>query len=325
MGESVNKKNLLFIGVGFQQYNDYLVDYLAKRFNLHHYGTGEFKKENKLFMAWAKYYPNIMRDNYRKQLKEYILKTQSCRYDYILVLKGAYITEEHLELLKAFHPKAKYVLYLWDSIERMDNGEVLMHHFKSIASFDSEDCKKYGFKLRPLFYIESEKSNDYSYDVSFIGSNHSDRIKLTLDLKAFCIANNISYKFVIPVGGKIYYKAKFLPNYYLYGNTDIIRAKSITYREYLSITKASKVVIDIPSPLQSGLSIRTIEALALGCRIITTNSYIMKYENIPQDTYFIWNRQYDQALLDFIHSPKKGTRIDTYYAIESFINDLLNE
>ena len=325
MGKSVNKKNLLFIGVGFQQYNDYLVDYLSKEYNLWHYGTGEFKAEHSIFMLWARYFPSEIRKTYRECLLRYIEKTKDCNFDYILVLKGTHMTDEHLELLKQYHPDSKYVLYLWDSLERMDNGDVLMRHFKSIASFDSEDCKKYGFKLRPLFYIESGLSNDYSYDVSFIGNNHSDRIKLTLELKAFCKENKLSYKFVIPVGGKTYFKAKCQNNYYLYGNTDIIRAKSISYREYLAITKASKVVIDIPSPLQSGLSIRTIEALAMGSRVITTNTHIKEYENIPQDTYFIWNRQYDQALLEFIRSPKKNTIIDKYYAIESFIDDLLKE
>lgn len=325
MGESVNKKNLLFIGVGFQQYNDYFVDYLSKEYNLWHYGTGEFKAEHSIFMLWARYFPSEIRKAYRKCLLRYIEKTKNCNFDCILVLKGTHMTDGHLELLKTYHPDSRFVLYLWDSLKNMDNGDVLRKYFQLIYSFDSEDCKQYGFKLRPLFYIEGGRKHQSIYDVSFVGSNHSDRLKMTQELKSFCKANNISYRFVIPVGGKLYNKAKYKRNHFLHNDVDIIRASSMAYDEYLELTQSSKTVIDIPSPNQSGLSIRTIESLAFGARVITTNYHIAEYDNISKDMYYVWDRQLNQGLLDFIKMPQREYRLDPFYSLEAFIGELLGD
>lgn len=321
----MNKKNLLFIGVGFQQYNDYLVEYLSKAYNLHHYGTGEFKREHGLFMAWAKYFPSEVRKAYRKSLLKYIEKIKDCHFDYILVLKGTYMQDEHLELLKKHHPDSRLVLYMWDSLKNMDNGDVLRKHFKVIYSFDSEDCKKYGFGLRPLFYIQSGQTKKYTYDVSFVGNNHSDRLKMTQELKGFCKANGISYRFIIPVGGKTYNKAKYQKMHFLHNDIDIISAGRMAYDEYLALTQSSKTVIDIPSPNQSGLSIRTIESLAFGARVITTNKHIIEYDSIPKDMYYVWDRQFDKGLLDFIKMPQREYCIDPFFSLESFVGDLLND
>lgn len=316
-------KSMLFIGVGFQQYNNYLVDFLSKKFVLSHYGTGEFKDEHKLFMQWAKYSPTSVCNHYRKALTNFIERTKNKHFDYVLVLKGTYMQEEHIELLQKYHPDAKYVLYFWDSMKRMDNGDILIKYFQNVYSFDSEDCKLYGFRLRPLFYLQTEKPDEIKYDVSFIGNSHSDRLKIIQELKAFCKANSISYRFVLPVGGSTYYKAKYLKKGLLADDADIISCKSIPYIEYLGITRKSKVIIDIPSPDQSGLTIRTIEALATGIKVITTNKHITEYENILKGMYYVWDLALDDRLLDFIKAPRVEFQLDSYYSLNTFFEEIL--
>lgn len=325
MGKSINKESLLFFGVGFHQYNNYLVDYLSRKYELCHYGTGEFKKDHRFFMCWARYFPTIVRDKYRLCLTNYIKLTQDRHFDYVLVLKGTYFQDNHIELLKRLHPESKFVLYLWDSLKNMENADVLRRHFKTIFSFDTVDCRRYDFKLRPLFYLDSNKTQCRKFDISFIGNAHSDRLERLQELKSFCKANSISYKFVIPVGGSVYLKAKYCKNHLLHNDIDIIRKDSISYPEYLEITKCSKIVVDIPSPHQSGLSIRTIESLAYGVRVITTNKHITEYDNIPSDMYYVWDYKYDKKLLDFItSSQKREYTIDSYFSIDSFIEELLS-
>ena len=50
------------------------------------------------------------------------------------------------------------------------------------------------------------------------------------------------------------------------------------YDSVLEVMMASKAIIDLPHPDQSGLTIRSIEALGLKKKLITTNVNILKYD-----------------------------------------------
>ena len=50
------------------------------------------------------------------------------------------------------------------------------------------------------------------------------------------------------------------------------------YDSVLEVMTASKAIIDLPHPNQTGLTIRSIEALGLKKKLITTNVDIKKYD-----------------------------------------------
>ena len=86
---------------------------------------------------------------------------------------------------KAF-PNAKFCLHLWDSVRNLKGVDKVFSFFDFITSFDSEDCKKYKLKFRPLFFCDEYRnieSDNKSYDFVFIGTIHSDRYKVIKKLK----------------------------------------------------------------------------------------------------------------------------------------------
>ncbi len=56
---------------------------------------------------------------------------------------------------------------------------------------------------------------------------------------------------------------------------------SVDKKEWQDILSRTKIVIDLSHPLQTGLTMRTFEALASGCHLLTTNT------NIRFEDFFI--------------------------------------
>ena len=73
------------------------------------------------------------------------------------------------------------------------------------------------------------------------------------------------------------------------------------YKEYIDIISSSKVVVDMPYEGQTGLTMRTVESLAMGTRLITTNNSIAQYKDISPNSYLIINNQmHDNDIFSFV-------------------------
>jgi hypothetical protein len=315
------KQKILFIGVGFHEYDKHIIENLKKKYDVWYLLSSGFKNKHPYFYYITKKIPILFPDFNEKNISKFIEKTKDINFDIIFVIKGSGLTDKHLSNLKRYHLKAKYKLYVWDEWEYMSNRDVLEQYFSDIYSFDSEDCKKYGFKLRPLFYINKNRVDDKIYDISFVGNDHSSRFQTILDIKNCCIANCLKYRFVITMTKSSFLKIK--TKYKEEDYRDIAHKGPIPYKEYEDITRKSKTVIDIPRGTQSGLTIRTLEALASGTKVITTNNHICEYENIPKGMYYIWDYTINEALLNFIREPIPTDELNDYFSIDVFLEDIL--
>ena len=321
--DCMNNQRVFFIGVGFHEYDNYIIKHLQKKYEVCYMCSSKFYYMHPYISSLSQKYPRFIPNGNHRFTNEYIEKTRGYDFDIIFVIKGSNLTDKHLETLKRYHPRAKWVLYLWDEWTIMQNRDVLKKHFPNIFSFDSEDCKKYGFKFRPLFYLENNQTQEKVYDISFVGVEHSNRLKMLIEMKKMCLDNKLSYYFVIIIGLFSVVKLFFSNLSCLLNNGDIIKRKGIPYAEFLKVTRLSKVVIDIHQKRQSGLTMRTIEALASGTKVITTNKYIREYSNIPKDMYYVWDTNKCEEILDFIKKPASKYTIDSYFSIEFFLQEIL--
>ena len=319
----MEEKKILFIGVGFHEYDSFIINHLEKSFEVSYLNCSGFRLRHPYLFSLAKVSPGLLSRFNDNTTTAFIEQTKSKNFDVVFIIKGTNLKDHHFTLLRKYHPHAKFVLYLWDAWSLIPNRGVLNRNFATIYSFDSEDCKKYGFVLRPLFFLKADSESEKLYDISFVGNGHSNRLKLMQELKDLCLRNGLKYKFVVNMGIPAYIKSKFLPQKLSEGNEDIISAGSIPYSEYLEIIRKSRVVVDIHYNKQTGLTMRTIEALAAGARVITTNEHISEYSNIPSNMYLIWDKKVDECLVDFIKKPRPEFVLDSYYSIDAFLDELL--
>lgn len=320
----MEKKKILFIGVGFHEYDNHIIDHLKIKYEVWYLWSSEFVQKHPYIHYMSSKLPRIIPNCSSNSITRYIENTKDCNFDIIFVIKGSNLREEHLILLKEYHPHAVYKLYLWDEWRIMKNGEMLKRYFPTIYSFDSEDCKKYGFILRPLFYLDNSKIENKKYDISFIGGEHSGRLETIMRIKKSCIENGLSFYFLISTRFNFIIKLIF-KSFHLYRRCNgMLKRGGIPYNEFLKITRNSKTVLDIHYYRQSGITMRTLEALATGAKVITTNEHIREYKNIPSNMYYIWNMKEVDEIVRFIKEPADVFKIDDYYSVDTFINDILN-
>ena len=234
------------------------------------------------------------------------IREKAINIDKIFVVKGEHLTGEHIDYIKKHNKIKKTVLYLWDKWSMHDNLYDIKPHFDDIYSFDTKDCEEQGVKLRPLFFFENQIKigREKTIDVSFVGNDHTGRYELLKRVKHICKENGLSYKFCLLIGKIEYTKFTRFPFWnskYDREDCEMFSENGVSYKEYVDIISSSLVVVDMPYEGQTGLTMRTIEALAMGARLITTNESIAQYEDISPGSYLIVNSNTnDNNIVSFI-------------------------
>lgn len=314
MEKSLNNKNqrLLYIGVGFHNYDELIVKELSARYDVEYINSKEFDQRHRVLYKLGRKWCNPLLEKKCANLIRKRIEEKANGIDRLFVIKGEHLTTELLTFIKESNNIQKSVLYLWDKWTAHDNLEEIVPLFDDIYSFDTKDCAEKGVKLRPLFYFEDKiKQNaNKSIDVSFIGNNHTGRYELLKRVKRICKESGLKYKFCLLIGKIEYLKFKkfpFMRSKYAREDAEMYYESGVSYEEYVDIISKSRFVLDVPYEGQCGLTMRTIESLAMGVRLITTNEYIQLYSDIPEDSYFLLNNDTkDQEILNFIKLPSKS-------------------
>ena len=222
-------------------------------------------------------------------------KEKAFEPDYILFVSPEAVNRESLEILRKTFPRSTFLLYMWDSVKNK-RIEGILDRFDHMYTFDSEDAENYGMVFRPLFFSpdfsRDGAETDYEYDVSFIGTVHSDRARILLAVKNFCDSQGLRYYFYLFIPGKLLYVLRMLTDSSLRKwDKKYIHTDSIGKDEVARISAKTRCIIDINHPAQTGLTMRTIEMLGLGRKIATTNTNIRSYDFYRPENQIIIDRR----------------------------------
>lgn len=267
-------------------------------------------------------------DRYHEKI---INKTKERDYDYIIVIKGESLSSDTIKELLKHHPKAKSIIYHWDSIENNPNGKIINPYFDKVVSFDKKDCEKYNLSFLPLFYYEEYKYVADSlqipkYDMLFIGTMHSDRYKLVTGIAEQIIKKKGKcYLYFFFQGRIMYLRYRVIHPEISNINKLYIHFNTLNKQELLELYKESKIIVDIQHPKQTGLTLRCFEALGAKRKLITTNSDIKNYDFYSPNNILIVDRDNPQIPDEFINSNFTDIPEQIYdkYSISSWIDNLL--
>ena len=248
--------------------------------------------------------------------------------DYIFFVSPEAVTPKALQMLKRRFPKSRFILYMWDSVKNK-HADKIIKYFDKTYSFDTEDCKKYAMKFRPLFFAndfkkEIEREN-YQYDFSFIGTVHSDRARILMDIKNFCDKNDLTYFFYLYVPGKLLLTLRRIFNPSLRKwDKSYIHTEPIAKEKVAHISSETKCIIDINHPDQTGLTMRTIEMLGLQRKICTTNKNIVNYDFYYPEDQIVIDRDLISMDKKMINEKYKPTPKEIYdhYSLSAWVNDI---
>lgn len=250
--------------------------------------------------------------------------TNNKKYQIVLVFVGRFLTETFIQKLKNQQKETKFILYLWDDVKRIQSFNNIKKYFNIIYSFDRYDCEKFGFKFLPLFYSKGYEITKNRKNITLYGafSSHSDRLKIINELSNQ-ISNSYFYIFMYKREYIKYFFLKFIKSF----NKSIhISTKSLSEEQNIKNMQNSKCILDIQYPSQTGLTIRSIEAIGCGNKLLTTNNDIIHYDFYNPKNIYIIDRNNPRVPEKFFENDYENLAENIYqkYSISNFIRTLLS-
>ena len=260
------------------------------------------------------------------------LKKLKKSYHYVFVINGEGLSDKSLTYLKEKYQEAKFILYCWDST---DNKRYLLNHFKfydSVYTFDLSDANKYQLNFQPLFSSANINNKDLieyekrPYDISFVGTVHSDRLNIISTLSKFSkiyALNFFTYCFV--QGISIFFYRKLI--LFISGKSLKLRIKNLSLSAYKELLMQSKAMVEIHHPNQSGLTARALDTILTRTKLISTNMLLTSYDFYEPQNIFIFDRKKFnfEGLVSFLNTPFKplNKKITDRYRLENWLDILL--
>jgi hypothetical protein len=269
-------------------------------------------------------------------------------FDILFTINCNIVCPYLIKRLKGINPRIFAILYLWDSFS-MYSWEKEIKLFNKTYTFDRADSEKYHIEYFPLFYIPSKeiKKEDIRYDISFVGKFSPERLSLIDKLIPQLSGKGIIYKIYLwPAYKKLIHnrllyfflkktnlKGNWICSYILHYEAnemllarEYINEHNLCYEDAQNIHMMSNVVLDLPFDEQTGYSLRLVAALALGRKVITTNSYISQEVFYNSDQIHLLDTKNPVVCVKWIKG-KTHFKPDPYFSrleLSKWLNYILN-
>jgi hypothetical protein len=285
---------ILFIGLSYYAYTRRIIESLRKKgHDVTYYPieTGSLAAKTMKRYAWRRYKKNL--DKYHRKITDDV---SDVGYDEVIFLQPHHFSHENMTRLRHSQPQARFILYNWDSLATHDYAPYLKY-FDSTLTFDRNDAARLGIGYLPLFalpeYFNVRKNVAIKYDLYFVGAVATfSRFNAIMALHRFCQRNKIRLKLHLHCNPPMYFLL-LRKGLYLKG----MSLRSLSPGQIIDVLQESRAVFDFPNHLQSGYTMRLIENLCAGKKIVTSNDYI------KQEAFFCKDRILVVTNLDFASIP----------------------
>lgn len=280
------------------------------------------------------FYQKIIHNYYKEQLRS--LKSKN--YDYILAIRGEYTPIATLKLLKLYYPNSQLILYMWDGLGNISTKgiEKKWPYYDKVYTFDRIDYEANKNKLSflPLYYYEDylpknipePNSDNFTYDLCFVGTGHDDRIRIISNVMQQCKKMGFrcfSYYFIPHYFVFFWYKLcnKNFNSVYL----SDVKFKKMPFEKLYKTYANSKCIMDVESAGQHGLTMRSIEILGLKRKFITTNRDIANYDFYNNNNILILDRKNPVIDKEFFNKPYEYLDQEIYkkYSLKNWILEII--
>jgi len=199
-------------------------------------------------------------------------------FDTVVVIKGEGVSVSVLETLRRKLPAASFNAYLFDSVRNYPQIIEKVRQFDRVLSFDPADCaERPGWIYRPLYAADcywrvDSRGNQSVYS---LGSFHPERARVLSRFIAMAKTAGIASAHDMLFRGWIDRMRSIHAR--LDPHVRIMRVP-IAAEEAARRFGEHSAILDIHHPGQTGLTLRTFEALASGRKLITTNPTVRDHD-----------------------------------------------
>lgn len=295
---NLTDKKVLFIGPSFFGYEDDIKNELvAQGAEVDYFDERPFTSSiGKILIRLGVDF--LIEKAIRTYYENIIGRAKNIKFDYLFVISPETINKEIVDKIKITNPNMKTIIYMWDSVGNKNNSDTLINSFDNCYSFDRNEVIAFPkMQFIPLFFSKHfdikfiEKSVN-KYSIIFIGTVHSDRYKLINKIaKQFERADKPTYTFFYCPSKLLFFMKKLFDKEFSSISLKDISFSSLDKTSIRKLICSSDIVIDIEHPSQSGLTMRTIEALGLNKKLITTNADVKNYDFYSSNNICVVDRE----------------------------------
>ena len=282
--------------------------------------------------AWSKIAIRVMPAIENRRVREYfgkLVKETATDYDFVFIIKLECMPLDLLLELRARNPEAKFVYYSYDSIKNNKNFKQAVRVFDAAYTFDQEDAGVIeGIRLRPLFFLNEYRqlpAVPVKYDLSFVGSAHSDRYRLVKKVSAALPDGGFRTFFFLYMANRwlCLLRRVVMPTFWGAAE-DEFSFTPLGKKDVLGIIAASAAVLDFQHPNQTGLTMRTIEMLGARKKLITTNTSVRKYDFYRPENIAVIDRKNPVIDPSFFDSAYVELPVELYekYSIDGWLREI---
>jgi len=250
-------------------------------------------------------------------------------YDLVFVISGQTLSTKTLQTWRRKLPCACFILYMWDSFANRPRARDNLIHFDHAYTFDRQDAVQYGIGFRPLFFspgFEVPSSTDSRYDISFVGTAHTDRYAVASGVRQALPANARVFFYLYLQAKWVYWVYKLINRAFASAKFSDFRFDPLSKAQVQEIFRDSRIILDIEHPEQTGLTMRTLETLGAQKKLITTNSSIRDYDFYNTDNICIIDRKRPVIPESFLARDYQPISAVTYqtYRLAGWLDELLS-
>ena len=328
----LQSKKILLFSVSFFNYEKIIAERLKEL------GADvDFYDERPSNSIFVKGLIRLKRELYKVQIDKYykriLHEIKNKRYDYFLLIKGEVVPDFFIEELKALNPNIIMIYYNYDSFKNNPNARSILKYFDKKFSFDKKDAIEYKINFRPLFFSnEYEEIRNFQtnsqFESMFIGTAHTDRYLISEKVKSWCDSNNFrSFAYYYSPSKYVFHFKRIFDKTFKKFDIKKISFRSLEHAEIIELYKKSKAVLDINHPFQTGLTMRTFEALGAGRKLITTNAQVMDYPFFDPENILVIDRNNIVLNSAFFQTNFKAISNETLFlmSLDGWIDCLFNK
>lgn len=273
--------------------------------------------DNSFFINIIKRIPYIEKKiRFRKREKiEKIAQNNSI--DTLFVIRGSQLDCNDWRIFFEHTNIPHKLMYQWDSVRNFDYTNVASL-FDKVYTFDKEDSIKYGYCYYPLFFEKVKSEVAPTIDLLFVGIWHSDRIKILNRIYEQAQQKGLSCDFRVYYPWYLYLWLKYVRKKDM--QSPFWRFKKISRKEMDFLYAHTRCVVDINHPLQSGLTMRTMETIGNNKKMITTNGFIKQEKFYSSDSIQIIDRDVTGINFSFLDKETHYEEVDCYELTNWLVN-----
>lgn len=229
-----------------------------------------------------------------------------------IVIYEPLITADFVKWIRKNNPN-KRIVFLYLNIVKMSIDPDSLKQNAEVYTWDKLDAQKYGLKMyKGTYWVKKVPKFQKKYDVLFIGRDKGRFNELRELEQKFNNMGLVTYFHI--VADRPYQKER---DGYKYKN-------NISYQKLLELTLQSRAVLDMVQAGQVGHTLRTMESIFYGIKLVTNNKSIRDYDFYEKDNVFVLGEEDIGLMKDFLDKPLKPVerKILQTYTFESLINNL---